>query len=392
MTSRRDLIRLGLLAGPAMMLDRTAAAADGLNNVEPASKKLDLLILGGTGFLGPHFVDYAIARGHNVTLFNRGRTNPHLFPDLEKIRGDRRAGDLSNLQAEVDNGRRWDAAIDTSCYYPRVVHEMMNVVDKCIKHYTVVSSISVYADPSQQGFDETAPVGRIENTDTEEITGETYGPLKALCEEAAEMRMPGKVANIRPGLIVGPMDQTDRFTYWPVRIRKGGEIMAPGNPSDPVTYIDVRDLAAWMVRCCENNTTGVFNANGPIEPIAVAELLYGCKAVSSGRARFTWVDTEFLTEHGVGAWMDMPVWLPPTSPASGFHSLKVDRAIEAGLTFRPLADTVRDTLAWWDTLPEDRTAELRAGIEPDREAEVLAAWHARTPASQPADAAGEGDG
>ena len=382
MTSRRDLLRMGLLAGPAIMLDRPARAQDRAA-VDPASKTLRILMLGGTGFLGPHIVNHAVARGHEVTLFNRGKSNPHLFPDLEKIRGDRRAGTLENLAAAVADGRTWDVVVDTSCYYPRVVNQVMDVLDGAVGQYIVISSISVYADMSEPGVDESSPVGTIEDETIEEITGGSYGPLKALCEQAAEARMPGRATAIRPGLIVGPRDSTDRFTYWPVRVRKGGEIMAPGTVHDPVSYIDARDLGQWIVHCGEQNITGVFNANGPNHPTNIGELLYGCKAVVGGDARFTWVDADFLEAQEIAPWMQMTVWVPPVGEYRGFHACSIEAAVKNGLASRPLAETVTDTLAWWDTLPEERRGQPRAGLPAEREQAVLAAWHARSATSQP---------
>ncbi|MCA9295900.1 MAG: NAD-dependent epimerase/dehydratase family protein, partial [Phycisphaerales bacterium] len=339
MTSRRELLRMGLLAGPAIMLDRTAKAEDRAT-VARAESPLKILILGGTGFIGPHMVNHAMARGHEITLFNRGRTNAQLFPELEKIQGDRREGELSELQAAVDGGRTWDVVIDTSCYYPRVVNQAMDVLDKAIGQYIVISSISVYEGLTKAGLDETAPLGTIEDETTEEVTGESYGPLKVLCEQAAETRLPGRVTVLRPGLIVGPRDSTDRFTYWPLRVRRGGEVMAPGNHDDPVSFIDARDLGAFTIRCCEERIFGIFNTNGPKVRSSIAELIYACKAVDGQDATFTWVDADFLAEHEVAPWMQMTVWIPPRDGYEGFHLGSIEKAKKAGLTFRPLAEII----------------------------------------------------
>jgi len=383
LTTRRDLLRMGVLGGPALMLDRVAMPADRAV-VQTAEKPMRILVLGGTGFLGPHTVNHALARGHEVTLFNRGRTNPHLFPDLEKIRGDRRSGDYDALRDAVSAGARWDLVVDTSCYYPRVIHEAMDVLDEAIGQYIVISSISVYNDLSVPGVDESSPVGTSDDESVEEVTGTTYGPLKALCERAAEQRLPGMTTAIRPGLIAGPRDNTDRFTYWPLRVRRGGEVMAPGSVHDPVSYIDARDLGAWIIHCGEQRIVGTYNASGPSAETNIGELLYGCKAVTGGDVTFTWVDADFLEEHQVAPWMQMTVWVPPRGEFLGFHKVSCRSAIDNGLSFRPLADTVRSTLDWWGTLPEQRRNQQRAGLPADRERELLAAWHARTNAGSDA--------
>jgi 2'-hydroxyisoflavone reductase len=329
-------------------------------------------------------VEHAIARGHEMTLFNRGRTNPQLFPDLEKLRGNRDPKKDEGLAAL--EGRSWDAVIDTSGYYPRMVRSSAELLADSVQQYVFISSISAFADTSTPGMDETAPVATMED-ETLETMGDQfqyYGPLKALCEQAAENAMPGRTTNIRPGLIVGPRDSTDRFSYWPVRVSRGGEVMAPGNHDDPVQYIDARDLAAWIIRTIEDRTVGVFSATGPDAPTNIAELIYGCKAVTGGDVTFTWVEADFLAEHNVAPWGQMTVWIPPRDEYVGFHRIDCSKAIAAGLTFRPLADTVRDTLDWFHSLPEERQNSMRAGLPAEREAEVLAAWHARPqPATQP---------
>ncbi len=388
-STRRQFLQASAAAGAALAL-RSAEAADDSSPVEKSGKPMTILVLGGTGFLGPHVVEYAVARGHTVTLFNRGRTNPHLFPDLEKLQGDRRASQIDSLR-----GRKWDAVIDPSAYFPRVVHEAMDILAQNIGYYMIVSSISVYANTSQPGIDETAPVGRIDDPSSEEVRL-YYGQLKALAEEAAEQRMPGRVNRVRPGLIVGPGDPSDRFTYWPVRVQQGGEILSPGDPNDPVQYIDVRDLAKWMVHATEQRITGIFNATGPDYPTTVAEMLYGCKAVTGGDARFTWAPADFLEANGVQGWLHMPVWVPPVGDYAGFARIDCGKAIKEGMTFRPLAEIVRGTLDWWATLSDQRRARLapdtdfpaegeqdaevhrrsrQAGLTASREREVLDAWH-----------------
>lgn len=328
---------------------------------------MQLLVLGGTVFLGKHVVRDALARGHDVTLFNRGRHNPELFPEAERLRGDR-DGDLAAL-----HGRSWDAVVDTCGYVPRIVRASAEALADATEHYTFVSSVSVYADLSQPGPSESAPVGRLGDPSIEDVTGETYGPLKALCEEAAESAMPGRVFNVRPGLIVGPDDPTDRFTYWPRRMRRGGRVLAPGDPRQPVQVIDVRDLASWIVRAAEQRVVGVYNATGPDGVLEMGGFLDVCvRAAGKGAesAQIVWVDETFLIEQGVAPFSELPVWVPSSSP--GVFTVDIRRALAHGLTLRPVDDTVADTLAWDATLPEDR--ELRAGLSAARERELLEAF------------------
>lgn len=358
------------VAATALGQDAAQPAPGTLPGVEPSDSPLRLLILGGTGFLGPHQVRYAQARGHTVTLFNRGRTNPHLFPGVEKLVGDRN-DDLAALE-----GREFDAVIDNSANIPRWVRQSCEVLQGNIGSYQYVSSISAYAAHDTPGMDEDSPVGTLDDPTVERVTGGTYGPLKAYSEQAARDAYPDTHIVVRPGLIVGPGDPTGRFTYWPVRIDRGGETIAPGNPTDPVQFIDARDLAAFQVKLAEDNATGTFNATGPTSPLSIAEMLYGIRAVTSSDVRFTWVDADFLAEHNVSPWGNLPVWVPPTEPMRGFGSISIQRAIDAGLTTMPLADTARDTLEWFKSLPEEHQ-RLGGALRPDREQQVLAAWHAR---------------
>jgi 2'-hydroxyisoflavone reductase len=345
---------------------------------EPAAKPKEggagkkILILGGTRFLGPAVVEAARKRGHSITLFNRGKTNPGLFPDVETLLGDRN-GNLKSLE-----GRAWDAVVDTSGYVPRIVRDSATLLGKTTPHYLFISTISVYAPGLKAGSDESAAVATIADPTTEKVDNDTYGALKALCEQAAEKAMPGKVANIRPGLIVGPDDPTDRFTYWPVRVARGGEVLAPGGPGDPVQFIDVRDLGEWIVKVIEDRTVGVFNAVGPAERTGIGRLLDACNvSVGEGKAKFTWADAAFLAEQKVEAWSDMPVWVPADGDDAGAAQVAIGRAIGKGLAFRPIGDTCRTTLDWFKTLPADRQAKLKSGVTPERETAVLAAWHAR---------------
>lgn len=348
-------------------------------DLEEASGHMKLLILGGTVFLGRALVDAALARGHEVTLFNRGQHNPELYPQVEKLRGDR-DGDLSALA-----GRRWDAVIDTSGYVPRIVRASAELLAPNVEHYSFISSISVYSDNSQPGMDEGGPTGVLEDPATEEV-GPNYGPLKAACERTAEETMPGKVLNVRAGLIVGPHDRSDRFTYWPVRVARGGDVLAPGRPERVAQLIDVRDLAEWNVRMAESRTAGVYNVTGPQQPLPMGTLLETCKAVSGSDARLVWVDDAFLLEHEAGAWMELPLWIPESrTEMVGFMRVSCARALADGLTYRPLAETVRATLEWNATRPAEETNTAKyglgvtgAGMKPEREVEILAAWAARS--------------
>jgi 2'-hydroxyisoflavone reductase len=365
MMTRREFVGLG--AGALLELgaieERVFARAP-----EPKT----ILMLGGTGFLGPRTVEAALRRGYKVTLFNRGKTHPGLFPELEKLHGDRDKDDLKALE-----GRKWDAVVDTSANVPRWVKKAAAVLGPNIGHYLYISSISAYADLSKPGCDETGPLATIKDPTTEKIDGETYGALKALTEKAAETAMPGKVTVVRPGLIVGPEDPSDRFTYWPVRVARGGEVLAPGSPDDPIQLIDVRDLGEFLIRLIENRTTGVFNALGPDQKLTMGRTLDACKEIARSDASFAWADAEFLEKQGVHAWSDMPAWVPSSGETAGFARVSNARALKAGLTFRPIAETAKATLDWFQTLPESRRSKLRAGLTPEREAKVLKAWKSR---------------
>lgn len=333
-------------------------------------KPLDILVLGGTGFLGPHFVEAALAKGHRVTLFNRGKTNPHLFPELEKLVGDRKTGDLKALE-----GREFDAVVDNSGYLPKHVTQSATLLQTS-GQYLFVSSVSAFRDQGKLGLVETDPVAPLTEPDTEDVMTH-YGALKAACEAAAEAVMPGRVTVVRPGLIVGPGDESDRFTYWPTRIARGGEVMAPGSPDDPVQLIDVRDLAAFVLECVENQRCEVYSAVGPSERLSVKAMLEGMIAALGSDATLTWVDASFLAAHEVQPWMEMTVWVPPDSEFGGLGSVDGRKAWAAGLTTRPIGEIAKDTLAWWNAQPPDRRETPRAGLPAEREQAVLAAWHAR---------------
>jgi 2'-hydroxyisoflavone reductase len=347
----------------------------GAQEVTRAARPLRILILGGTGFLGPSQVEYALARGHTLTLFNRGRTAPDLFPGVETLHGDREEGDYASLA-----GRTWDAVIDNSANVASWVMDSAPMLSDAARRYLFVSSISAHSDNSVIGQDENGPV--FSEADYEEAVasgagaGAAFGPNKAQAERETFKAYGERGIVVRPGLIVGPGDRSDRFTYWPVRIDRGGEVLAPGDGTDWAQIVDVRDLARFMVHLVEQEDSGTFNATGPEAPLTMAGMLYGIRAITSTPVTFTWVDAEFLREHRVGAWMEMPVWVYPEPETRGFSAWDCSKAIAAGLTFRPLADTARDTLEWWKSRPEaERT--LRTGLAPEKERTILEAWHAR---------------
>jgi 2'-hydroxyisoflavone reductase len=337
---------------------------------------MKLLIIGGTRFLGRHLVDAARARDHEVTLFNRGLHSSGL--NVETIRGDRYT-DLAKLE-----GRRWDAVVDTCGMLPRAVRAAAEVLSDSMDRYVFISTQNVYADVSVHGVDETFPLRTLTNEQLAEANaidtagqpsyGALYGGLKVMCEQAAEEVMPGRVLTIRPGLIVGPYDYTDRFTYWVVRVARGGEVLAPGRPDRSVQFIDVRDLAEWALSMIERRAVGVYNANGPTNSVTMRDVLEQCKSVSASDASFTWVGEDFLLGENVASWSEMPLWLPEEAAPhlKGFMFINCDKAVEAGLRDRPLSDTIRDTLDWYHT---SRTGDLKAGIDAEKEQNLLRKWH-----------------
>lgn len=324
---------------------------------------MKLLVLGGTVFLGRHIVEAALARKHEVTIFHRGQHNPDIFPGVEKLHGNR-DGDLTALQ-----GRQWDAVIDTSGYVPRIVRASAGALANAVQHYTFISSISVYADFNQQGIDESYPVATLEDQSVEQVTNETYGALKALCEQAVEEIRPGRALIVRPGLIVGPDDPTDRFTYWPYRVAQGGEMLAPGVPDRSIQFIDVRDLAGWIVRMVEAGKTGVYNATGPDYKLSTQQFLEGCKSATGSDVRFTWVDDAFLGD--ILEEVNFQPWVPESY--AGMRTTNCSKAFKDGLTFRPLSETVRDTLAWKAASSTPDT--VRSGLKPEQEQQLLHKWH-----------------
>ncbi|MBN1667000.1 MAG: SDR family oxidoreductase [Anaerolineales bacterium] len=325
---------------------------------------MKLLILGGTRFLGRHLVEAALGRGHQVTLFNRGKSNPELFPQVDTILGNRN-GDLAGLQ-----GRQWDAVIDTCGYVPHIVRASAEALVDAVEHYTFISTISVYADEAQPDQDEQAALAPLLDDNLETVTDANYGPLKVLCEQAVQEVFPHHALIIRPGLIVGPHDRSDRFTYWPARLARGGQVLAPGNPEMPVQIIDVRDLAEWNIRLVEARQTGVYNAAGPEQPLSMAAVLATCQQVAGQLAELVWVSEEFLLAQQVAAFTQVPLWLPKAY--QGLSQVNIQRALAAGLQFRPLMETVADTLVWAQSRPADYT--WANGLSPAREEELLAAW------------------
>ncbi len=372
--TRRKFVHLSSVAASS------AALAPQFSFAQEKPKPLRILILGGTGFTGPYQVKYAVERGHHVTVFNRGKTHKGELPEgVEQLVGDR------NGQLDALKGKQWDVCLDNPTMLPSWVRDAAAVLKGNVDRYIFTSTISVYGDASKPA-DESAPVAKYEGADPYKETIEAvkasgfklYGPLKALSEAEAEKSFPGKAIIIRPGLIVGPGDETDRFTYWPVRIHRGGEVLAPGAKSDPVQIIDGRDLAEWTVRMAESGAPGIYNATGPASELTISEMLDGIKsALAAPSANFTWVDADFLDQEKVAPWSDMPVWVPPRGEEGGLARTSNKRALGAGLTFRPLDLTARDTLAWFESRPAERQAKLRAGLTAEREKEVLANWHAK---------------
>lgn len=323
---------------------------------------MHLLVLGGTSFLGRHLLGMGLVRGHRVTYFHRGKTNPGLFSSAEAVHGDRKQG-FAALE-----GRRFDALIDTCGYLPRDVRASVDAFGDRIGHYAFVSTISVYPTEAWPAVTEASPTIPCEDPGAESVTPETYGPLKAACDELVLSSLPGRSIVVRPGLIVGPHDPTDRFTYWVRRMARGGEVLAPLPEERRVSWIDARDLAAFLLDACETGRPGLFNAVGPAPRPTMAQFLDACRAVAGSQAEVRWAALDFLEARGVAPWTDLPLWIP------GIHDdFDCQAAVAAGLRFRPMAETVRDTL-WWDQT-RDPAAPLRAGLTPQREAELLKDWH-----------------
>ncbi|HEV8113275.1 MAG TPA: NAD-dependent epimerase/dehydratase family protein [Planctomycetota bacterium] len=418
-TTRREFLGQTVVLG-------SAAAVSFSPKWSPLARPLvgpkRILILGGTGFIGPKTVEAALARGHKVTVFNRGhreKYRPLAFKDVEHLYGNRDPelpaddekgadGKLLHPDAKPKGleelvGKEWDAVIDNSGYFPRMVAASAQLLAKSAKQYIFISSISAYASMSQANADEDAPLAKLADPKTEEMGKDfgNYGGLKVLCEQAAAAAFPGRAAIVRPGYIVGPGDPTDRFSYWPVRISRGGEALIPGSPDDPIQYIDARDLAEWLVKMVEDGTSGTFNAIGPAGRGRWGDVITACAAATKTPAKLTWVPTEWLEKNGMGGEDAFPIWAPPTGEFAGSHTWKNERAIKAGLKFRSAPDTVKGILEWWPSELEARAritkeltdaavakkqdppklpdpTKLKAGPKPEREAELLAAWNAES--------------
>ena len=370
-TTRRDLLRLGGLAAAAAAMPSLGWAA-----IERARKPLDILILGGTGFTGPFQVNYALARGHKVTLFNRGkRPSPEWPGEVEQLHGDRNTGDLKALQ-----GRKWDVAIDNPTSLPFWVRDAAAVLKGNVGQYLFISTISVYADGSKVGISEDDALAPYKGADAMAETRDTliadmenlYGPLKALSEAEVRKHFGDRSTIVRPGYIVGPRDETDRFTYWPHRVAQGGEMLVPGDGKDPVQVIDGRDLGEWMIRLAESGTTGIFNAVGPKDTLTMDAMLAASQAAVGGKPTYTHVTPEFVEAQK----LELPIWVPrQAGPFAGYGQVSNARAMAAGLTYRPLDTTVTDLMSWFRNLPAERQAKLNAGITHYQEAAALKAWH-----------------
>lgn len=368
-----------------------------------SAKKLKVLVLGGTGFLGPHVIKRLLENGHEVTMFNRGRSQPRFFQEqfenVEALRGDR-TGDLSALEGD----RKWDAVIDTSAYYPRVVDLSAGLLKDRVDQYLLVSTTSVYNDRMVIGLDETYQVGTIEDETTEQVNGLTYGPLKALCEKKAEEVMPGRATVVRPGLIVGHGDPTHRYTYWPARLHRAAKLgeraVCPGDGSDYVQYIDVRDLADWMVLALEQNHTGVYNAITPGTTRTARSMIETAAEAAAAKAgskpELVWVGGDTLVANGIQPWQHMTAWIPSTLEGYvGAGQLSTEKIQKAGMTFRSELDTAKATLEWWLSRPEENrnrywvrlaTVESAApgegrrgvfGCPRDLESAAIEAWESR---------------
>jgi 2'-hydroxyisoflavone reductase len=373
-SSRREFIKGSLLGGAAV-------ASTGLTGAVLADehssdhKPLEILVLGGTGFIGPHMVREALRRGHTVTLFNRGRTNDELFPDLETIQGDR-GGDLSMLE-----GRKWDAVIDNSGYVPRHVQNSARTLAPNVGQYLFISTVAVY-DSFATLNDESSRLASLADETIEEVNGETYGPLKALCEKRARAEIDAdRLTVLRPTYICGPGDHTDRFTYWPVRVSKGGEMLLPGGPDYPLQIIDVRDLTNFTIDCLDREITDTFNTVTPVGSYNMGQLLADSQAVTATDVDPVWVDESFANDAQADNEVQnrgmFPIWHPIEGDQARESGIAGGKAVAAGLHNRPVRETIRDLLAWWKTLPDDRRSSMKAGMSAALESELIAAWKAQ---------------
>ena len=346
-------------------LSQTAAAKDAQKKIR---QNMDILILGGTGFIGPHMVREALRRGHTVSLFNRGKSNDTLFPDLKLYTGDRDGG------LDVLKGNKWDAVVDNSGYVPRHVEDSARALKDVSAQYLYVSTIAAYASLAIP-TDENSPLGKLDDETVEEVTGETYGPLKALCEKRAAAQIDAdKLTILRPTYICGPGDHTDRFSYWPIRTARGGEMLWPGSRGDKTQIIDVRDFANFTIDCLEQRIPGIFNTVTPAGEYTMGNLHDDCLAVSASDMQAVWVGADFLEEQKLLEGREIPIWAPPAGEYGKVAYVNGEKAVAAGLRNRPIRETARDALAWWKTLPEERTSKMRAGLDAEQEAKALAAW------------------
>ena len=370
--TRRDLLQATGVAALAFPASRVFPRR--------AVKALRILFIGGTGFIGPHMVRLAMARGHKVTLFNRGKTNPGLFPNVEKLVGDRDGG------LGVLKGRKWDAVIDTSGYIPRVVKDSIDLLADALHRYVFISTGDVYASFSKIGIDEDEPLDVLDDPKSEDAS-KHYGAFKAICERSVREKYAGRHTILRPGWIIGSGDRADISSYWPMRLERGGEVLAPGTPNDPTQIIDAEDLGRFVIKAIEEDINGTFNVVGPRSPLTWGEFLGGIRAVTTSDVRLTWVDADWLAERKILPWTDLPIWWPPRDDyqqppmfepgGKGFAQMSAKRAIAAGLTFRPLADTARDIIAEYRSRPPKAPNARPSpfGISSEREAEALKAWH-----------------
>ena len=360
MTTRRDVLQIG-----ACVATSAAVPAALTGNARPKT----ILILGGTGFIGPHLTRESLRLGWNVTHFNRGKRAAGGVAGVETLIGDRK-GQLDSLR-----GRTWDVVVDDTGYIPKFVKMSAELLAPNVRYCLFISSISVYASFAQPN-DERSPTGKLSTPDTEEITNDTYGPMKALCEQYSMQAFKGHLSIVRPGYIVGPLDPSDRFTYWPVRASKGGEMLAPGTPHDPIQIVDVRDLAAWMMKLVESRITGYFNAVSNPGAFTMGDLISSSQnATPQAGTRVTWVPEDFLATQWKADKLDLPPWSPMRGDTAGASLTAAKLASRTGLRCRPLQDTVRDTLAWFQSLPAERQAKLRVGLNPQKEASTLRSWH-----------------
>ena len=387
MNKTRRRILQASLAGSAALISgcvRSDNEPDESKEVLRSNQSLKILILGGTGFIGPHMVHEALRRGHEISLFNRGRTNRTLFPDLELLVGDR------NNQLDALKGRRWDAVVDNSGYVPRHVADSAQLLSSAVSHYIYVSSVSAYAamsgnltaadyhDVDVPNLEYESPLVTMPDETVEEVTSETYGPLKVLCERAATEAMgEDRITILRPTWVAGPGDNSDRFTYWPVRVSRGGEMLVPGSPVDRIQIVDVRDLANFVVDSLEQRITGIYNMVNPPGTYSMGQFMADCQPLVANAASLTWVDLPFIEANGLYASGQLPIWAPVSGDTRSDAIVNGDRSFAKGMKTRPERETIRDILQWWPTLSEERRSNIRAGMSAEREAEMLAAWRAQ---------------